>query len=42
MSEVDMKIDIRRVMNRVKRRAVPANGDLVRRGGYGRIIHTDL
>jgi len=29
-----MKSDIRRVMNRMKRRAVPANAHVIRRSGY--------
>ena len=29
-----MKIDIKRVMSRVKKRAVPANGDAIRMSGY--------
>lgn len=33
MSETDMKTDIKRVMNRVKKRAVPANGDGIRTSG---------
>lgn len=34
MSEADMKSDIRRLMNRTKRRAVPADVHVIRRSGY--------
>jgi hypothetical protein len=40
MSEADMKSDIRRVMNRTKRRAAPANAHVIRRSGHLRSKYT--
>jgi len=41
MREADMKSDIRRVMNRMKRRAAPTSWRVIRSSRYFKLNHTD-